>query len=134
MSIDEWRRVIELCEGVDTAETLNNLYNFILQNYNFDIKEGAEGVVYFGSIDYNNTLAMFKVVDGLTEKANYGYISSTKGGELFNDQNFQEAVRTYFDSRTITGSIWDGIGTSGEILFEDNSVGTAFNDFFRIVM
>ena len=130
MSIDEWRRVIELCEGVDTAETLNNLYNFILQNYNFDIKEGAEGVVYFGSIDYNNTLAMFKVVDGLTEKANYGYISSTKGGELFNDQNFQEAVRTYFDSRTITGSIWDGIGTSGEILFEDNSVGTAFNDFF----
>lgn len=27
MNIDEWGRVIELCEGESTADTLNNLYN-----------------------------------------------------------------------------------------------------------
>lgn len=77
-SIDDWWIVFDHCAGSDYIETVNNLQNFIADNFSFEIK-GTEGLVYFGSVDDSNKIPVYKVMDAYSSQypESYGYISST---------------------------------------------------------
>lgn len=89
----DWSQIMKSLEGSSRLETMENVENFILENFSFEIAQGAEGYAYFGNIDANS--AGWQLVKAQVEQTGnqYGYISSTQAGMLFNDNGFNEALK-----------------------------------------
>lgn len=152
-SVDDWTLILEYCKGTDYIETISNLQNFIKNKFSFAIEKGAEGFVYFGNLDNNNKVGIYKVMNAYSDQYSqyYGYISSTQAGKLFNDEGFGTALKEwaneiytnnniegFINSDSFFNSLFDGKDASGYISeaikltdskTELKSV-RAFNDFF----
>ena len=131
-SMSDWIDILMPLEGKTDGETINNIYDFIMENFSFEISENAEGYLYYGKL--NDNVRIWKAVGGVVENnSSYEYISSTWAGEIFNDEKFQDAVFKLLKDDLLAENediLFNGHYASGEICFSDGTKVQAFNDFF----
>lgn len=123
-----------------TGEAISKVQDYIKENYSFILPENAAAYVYFGSV--NGKLGIWKIIDSMTESSNgqRGYISGTEAGKLFNDPNFNTALKLVFkDDVDLNGTTvkdkdrpktQEDTLYEGKIMFDDDSTAQSFNDFF----
>ena len=135
----DWDIIMETLQASTDAERINNIHNFILDNFSFMISENAEGIVYYGKVGDTNSVPIYKLVNGIVDNSpeNYGFISSTQAGKLFNDEGFKAALRSFLEDEMIVRDfdrvIYNGNNpTLGAIKFADGTSVQAFNDFFSV--
>ena len=139
-SFSDWSVIEDQLEGSDVAETINNIQQFVSDNFSFEISPNAEGFVYYGqAIDGSSSecAPIYKIVDDIVNNSSetYGYISSTEAGKLFNDKGFELFLKDIvLRDPNITdenfNTIYNGTNYSGIIELSDNTSAQAFNDFF----
>ncbi len=131
-SMSDWIDLLVFLEGGTDGETINNIYDFIVDNFSFEISENAEGYLYYGKL--NDTVPIWKTVDEVVKNnSSYGYISSSQAGKIINNEIFQDAVLDVLKDNSLAGNddfLFNGHYASGEIYFSDGTKVQALNDFF----
>lgn len=138
--VKDWDAIIKELVGKDDVTTINNIYDFVCENFSFGIEKGAEGYVYFGTVNSDGTTRAYQVIEGIVNSSDgaYGYISSTEAGKIFNDLGFMSAVKNNLKDSSLKvaqnnplfdGNVKNGVAT-GIIELSDGTSVQAFNDFF----
>lgn len=120
----------------DKAKTITKIQEYIKNNYSFSIGDDAEGTVYYGTIGKGtDEIHAWEIVKEYvnSSKGIRGYISSTEAGELFNEDNFNDALPEALiknNEGDIDINLYNGQNSDGKIHFKNGSIVQAFNDFF----
>lgn len=143
-SQEDWEIIFEECAGADFIETLRNVQEIIEKKFSFSLNEGVVPYAYFGFLESDNTVGVYKVLEDASKDGTklYGYISNTQGGKILNDTGFQIALQEFADSiwendgtfiesssKEFCNNMYDGVAYSGKIVYQGKEV-PAFNDFF----
>ena len=156
---NNWEEIINkaIRESPNYAQAIVEIQNEIKRKYSFtpeSTNSNTTAYVYYGNI--GKDFPMWRILDKLTSNPNNNsyYISSTSAGKLFNDSEFNKALKEAFKTvnideitnsnannvttpKVISGhintgddTIYEGLNNSGQMALNDGSYIKAFNDFF----
>ena len=63
---EDWEMVMKQLVGSKDVQTIDNIYKFVDKYFSFKIENGAEGYVYFGGVNADDSLRAYQVIRALS--------------------------------------------------------------------